>query len=123
MTRSAASLSAFLLGSLVACSASAPWPSSGVYAGYYTHGYEVSEFVPSGTKEKWWLAGALPCIPQYTKDNVATAPKENPVRYIAVRGTLSAKGEHGHLGAYSRELTVQQVLECRELSADESPSF
>jgi hypothetical protein len=101
----------------------APWPSSGVYAGYYTGGYEVSEFVPSGTKEKWSLKGVVPCIPRYTADNVANAPKSPPVRYIAVRGTLSTEGEHGHLGAYSRELTVQEFLECRDLSADERPKF
>ena len=112
-----------LLTSLVGCSSSAPWPSSGIYVGYYTYGYEVSEFVPSGTKEKWWLVGAVPCIPQYTKENVATAAKDDPVRYLAVRGTLSAEGKHGHLGAYSRELNAHEILECRGLSPDEKPGF
>jgi hypothetical protein len=123
MTYPITSASVLLVVGLAACSASAPWPASGIYTGYYVHGYELSEFIPTGTKEKWWLTGAVPRIPQYTKDNVGTAPKSNPVRYISVRGTLSAEGKHGHLGAYSREVTAQQVLECRELLPTEKPNL
>jgi hypothetical protein len=118
-------LTPLLLACLAGCGApvAAPWPTSGVYSGYYTYGYELSEFVPSGTSERWWLTGAVPCRPYYTKDTVANAVYDSRVRYIAVRGTLSGVGRHGHLGAYSRELTAQQFLECRELLPGERPKF
>jgi hypothetical protein len=116
--------SLLLLVALAGCSrTSEPWLDAGTYSGYYTFGYEVSEFVPSGTKEKWWLGRAAPCIPRYTKDTVGSAPPSNPVRFVVVRGTLTAAGHHGHLGAYSREFTPQEFLECRELSPDEHADF
>lgn len=125
MTVSATRLTPLLLVCLAGCRApaSAPWPTSGVYSGYYTYGYELSEFVPSGTSERWSLAGAVPCIPHYTKDTVENAAHDSHVRYIAVRGTLSTEGKHGHLGAYSRELTAREFLECRELLPGERPKF
>jgi hypothetical protein len=106
---------------LASCTQSSSWPSSGIYSGYYTYGFEVSRFVPKGTKEKWWLSGKVPCQPQYTKETVARAPRVTPMLYIEVRGTLSPEGHHGHLGAYSRELIAQEVLVCRWLSPGETP--
>jgi hypothetical protein len=105
-----------LIACLAGCSPSAraPWPASGVYSGYYRGGYEVSEFIPSGSNEKWWFNGVVPCLTHFA------GPR---ARYIAVRGTLSAEGKHGHLGAYSRELKPQEFLECRELSPNERPDF
>lgn len=99
--------------------ASARWPDSGVYAGYYTYGYELSEFVPSGTTEKWSLDGYIPCA----TDKVVSLSGGSPVVYVAVRGRLSAVGKYGHLAAYSREVTALEVLDCRELRNDEKPKF
>jgi hypothetical protein len=105
-----------LLVSLAACNrtARAPWPASGVYAGYYRVDYEVSEFVPSGGSESWWLDGAVSC---------PSGPTSSREGYIAVRGSLSAEGHYGHLGAYSRKLTAHEVLDCRELLPGERPDF
>jgi len=115
--------SLFLLsGCLTACIP--PWSQSGTYAGYYTYGYEVSHFTRKGSKDKWWLAGSRPpCLTEYTKETVMNASKETPILYVEVRGELSAIGMHGHLGAYSRELKVNEVIVCRKLLADERPEF
>mgnify|MGYP001340650446 CR=1 FL=1 len=89
------------------CDQSPEWPSSGQYAGYYKHGFEVSEFVPAGSTEKWWLNGSIPCLP------VNRQNAELPVVYLEVQGVLSQKGRHGHLGAYTRELQVSSVAVCK----------
>jgi len=68
-----------------------------------------------------WPRG--PLYPSLHKGHVGSAPPSNPVRFVVVRGTLTAAGHHGHLGAYSRELTPQEFLECRELSPDEHADF
>jgi hypothetical protein len=104
------------LANLAACARSSTWPLSGVYKGYYTFGYELTEFVPAGTSEKWSLTGRPPCAPAY-------GPDASHTRYVVVRGTLSTEGRHGHLGQYSRELTAQEFLERRELSPDEHPKL
>jgi hypothetical protein len=61
--------------------------------------------------------GAPPCAPRYGREH------DSHTRYLAVRGTLTPEGHHGHLGAYSRELTAQEFLECRELLPNEKPHF
>jgi hypothetical protein len=104
------------------CTRSISWPSSGVYTGYYTHGYEPSRFVPANTKEKWSLAGAFPCRELFTSDG-RVVRLDNPAIYIETRGTLSPNGKYGHLGAYSRELTVSEVLTCRKLWSGERSEF
>jgi hypothetical protein len=35
----------------------APWPKTGVFAGYYRQQFEVSDFRPAGTNERWWITG------------------------------------------------------------------
>ena len=99
------------------CERRAPWPESGVYAGYY-HKWdrEVSDFKPTGTTERWWLS---------TKDaRVAEAirAKGAPL-YLVVRGSLGKVGQYGHFGRYSREIVVTEVLEARRLDADEAVKF
>ena len=112
-----------LLANLSGCGKSTSWPLSGVYKGYYAYGFELSEFVPVGASEKWWLNGIVPCKPQYDKDTVANAPNVTPVLYMIVRGTLTTRGKHGHMDAYARELTAQQFLECRKLLPGEKPNL
>jgi hypothetical protein len=37
-------------------------PAQGIFKGYYTHGFEISQFTPQGTNEKWWLEGSIEVI-------------------------------------------------------------
>jgi hypothetical protein len=108
-----------LVALLSGCSQSMPWPSAGVYLGYYSFGFETSRFTPTNSDEKWWLSGTNPCSELAHE----VAPGFTPVLYVEVRGSLSWKGKFGHLGQYSRELTVKEVLSCRKLWPGESPNL
>jgi len=96
-------------------------PTSGEFAGYYTNGFEVSAFVPceesgaTGSGEGWWL-GADPGINFYEQYSAIAASVNPPAGgyvtvFVRFRGTASPPGNYGHLGAYSREVTVHEVLE------------
>jgi hypothetical protein len=115
---------ALLLALLAACESKAPWPSSGVFVGYYTHGFEQSDFKPVGTGERWWLSGNIGVVTNlFVAPSSKELPKVQRPVYIVVRGTLSAEGRHGHLGGYKRELSVQEVIEIRVLRPDETVLF
>jgi hypothetical protein len=93
----------------------APWPQDGVFAGYYGNGFEISAFLPAGTKERWWLSGG-------GNRSLPNCDPTNPC-YLVVRGHISGQGPHGHLGAYKRELRVTEVIEQRPLHPDEKVAF
>ena len=117
MTARALPLIVLGLAILAGCSVSPPQPGSGVYSGYYRYGFELSEFTPKGTSETWWLSGDTPaqCVPHYKNRSVGTA-------YITVRATLSdAGGGYGHMGAYSRQLTVHKFIRCRAVRPEARP--
>jgi hypothetical protein len=95
----------------------------GEFRGYYTSGFEVSSFVPCddagtggpGYGEGWWLS-SQPESGFYERYNQLSGDVNPPPGgYVTVftvfRGTLSGPGSYGHLGAYAREVTVEEVLE------------
>lgn len=94
-------------------------PVSTQFAGHYVSSFEKSLFKPLDSDERWWLSGAYSCpntgIDLLPKDQSATAPV-----FLVVQGKLSAKGKHGHLGMYDRELVVERTIECRLLRASEA---
>jgi hypothetical protein len=94
----------------------APWPREGVFAGYYGNGFEISEFRPAGTNERWWVSGG---------GNPRSLPNCDPTNpcYLVVRGQLSGLGPHGHLRVYKREFRVAEVIEQRPLHPDEKVAF
>jgi hypothetical protein len=96
-----------------------PWPSTGVYLGYYSFGFETNRFTPTNSHEQWWLSGMNPCL-ELARE---VTPGVTPVLYVEMRGALSWKGKYGHMGQYSRELTVKEVLTCRKLRRGESPNL
>jgi hypothetical protein len=99
-----------------ACERTAPWPQSGTFVGFYLHGFEISDFKPAGTRERWWIKwGAEVTRP-------APCGPSNPC-YAVMRGQLSDPGSYGHLSAYRRELTVTEVLEARPVRSDEISPF
>jgi hypothetical protein len=118
-------LTIVLIVFLAGCERHTSWPPSGVYLGYYTYGYEVSSFVPVGSRETWWLSGVTPCQEELLREQRQSAAglHANPTIYVEVRGALTSKGKYGHLGNYSRELEVQQALACRRLWPDERHEF
>jgi hypothetical protein len=91
-----------------------PWPQVGVFTGYYSSGFEVSDFRPVGTKERWWLS--------WKREIGSQCDRSTPC-YLVVRGKLSGQGLHGHLGDYKRELVVTEVIEQRSLNPSEKVEF
>ena len=83
------------------------------FSGRYISAFEVSWFEPDGSTEKWWASGALPGAdhPDQWKERIYQ---------IAVRGVLSPKGHYGHLGMCERELVVEELLSCKQLSTQET---
>jgi hypothetical protein len=94
----------------------ARWPKTGVFSGYYRHQFEISDFRPAGTSERWWMKGAGNFVLG------AMCGMSDPC-YLVARGELSGQGSHGHLGAYNRELRVTEVIEKRDLTPDEKSPF
>ena len=90
-------------------------------SGYYTSGFEVSSFVPCedpdtpGYGAGYWLSAEAGSgfYEQYSA--IAETVSPPPGGYVTVftrfRCQISPPGNYGHLGAYSHEVTVQEVLE------------
>ena len=89
---------------------SVPPPPDGVYRGIYEKRFEVSSFQPCGSSEHWWVAGRVePLV-------AAVTPSHGFIGgtlYVELRGRVSSRGRHGHLGGYPREFTVDRVLLAR----------
>ncbi|MGE3671609.1 MAG: hypothetical protein AB7K71_18205 [Polyangiaceae bacterium] len=72
-----------------------------VFEGLYVHQFEVSDFAPDDTDSAtYWVSGTTDAM-----DRLHSAP----AGAVKVRGKLSSKGHHGHLGGYERELYVCEV--------------
>jgi len=93
-------------------------PTTGEFSGYYTSGFEVASFVPcpasalDAADGAWWL-GSIPESNFYDKylDVIGPDAAEYVTVFVVWRGTVSPPGSYGHLGAYTREATVEEVIE------------
>jgi len=101
-----------LAATLVAsgCTASVSGPESGRYTGLYSQGFEVDSFQPCGSRESWWVTDGEELRRRYRA--IATAQYQQV--YVELRGTIGPEGKYGHMGAHTRELSVQEVLTIRE---------
>jgi hypothetical protein len=82
-------------------------PAAVVYEGFYTWGFEVNAFQPCGSEESWWV----------TEGDLSARHREiaqdyQPV-FVVLAGEAGPPGKYGHMGAYSREIAVKEVLEMR----------
>jgi len=91
-------------------------PSRGTFTGYYSSSFDVSSFVNCDhLSEQWWLT--VDSGVNFTEHYNALATQVNPPTsgqvtvYTRFRGQLSPSGSYGHLGAYTRHVTVTEVLE------------
>jgi hypothetical protein len=92
-------------------------PLNGIYRGRYIKQFEVSSFQPCGSSEKWWVTGRVePLIARLTLGGFVGG-----VAYVELRGRVSSRGQHGHLGGYPREFTVEQVLLVRPHRSSDCP--
>jgi hypothetical protein len=77
--------------------------------GHYRYGFEVEAFRPCGTAEEWWVMRS-----DQLRARVPEAERGSGEVYARVRARVGPEGEYGHLGAYSRMITIIDVLEVRE---------
>ena len=82
------------------------------FKGYYIFGFERREFRPEeDLAQRWWLSGSVDGCPFLDFDQERYKPWRQT--YLVLQGTLSPIGQHGHLGAYKRELKVVKFISCR----------
>lgn len=85
------------------------------HRGYYEAGFERDAFLPCGNDESWWVEGSGELYRRHRE----LAREYEPVMAV-VTGRVSARGSHGHLGAYERVLRVESVLQVRAVSATDA---
>lgn len=88
------------------------------FQGQYLQSFEVSSFVPCGSTEKpgygvgYWLN--WDDSKSYDRYRAEISKQvDNAVVYLKFTGTISPPGQYGHLGVYTREVTVEKVLEVK----------
>jgi hypothetical protein len=84
------------------------------YAGIFSETFEDSSFVPCGTNDDWWLEKQGHIFGRFIDEQPALLDSAGrfvePI-YLRVIATPSATGNHGNLGAHSRRLDVDEVLD------------
>jgi len=106
---------------ICSCTETTPWPSKGIYSGYYTNAFEKSIFQPSGTNEKWWLTRTYSVLSREELNKNCPNKGSNPcVVYLSLEGELSSIGEHGHLSKYNRELVMNKLISIKPVSEIQS---
>lgn len=90
-------------------------PIRSSFSGTFVMGFEASVFMPQDGQwqgQHWWLSGNVDeAIAPYLKNG--KTPFEVPPLSIKVIGTLSRKGNYGHMGRYERELIVERVISAK----------
>jgi hypothetical protein len=103
---------------------------TGVFRGYYTPGFEASEFVPCES-DAWFVPGdSLGAYPYEARRAWATVapatmqaigwPKTtrdrygNPRYYVRWRGTVVGPGNYGHMGVSPFDIEVDTIFALRE---------
>jgi hypothetical protein len=98
--------------------------SDGILRGYQVYGNELMAFEPCGSSELIWmnLSGwekGLDRIPAQSCPVDASLGMCVRHMYTELTGVISPAGHYGHLGKYSRQLTVQEFL---DVTLAESPT-
>lgn len=108
-------LLALLIASALAACASAP-AGPQRYAGNWEFQFETSGFVTDSGEGPYWLAAEGDNWPLLIAP-FSDAGSPWGRAHIVVEGELSPEGQHGHLGAYKRELRVTRVIASTLVSA------
>ena len=85
-----------MIASLLAAISCMDGTERGEFAGVFGFSFEAAWFRPCGSTMLWWIeeSGGL------------AGARGSAI----VRGTRSEKGQHGHLGSYQYQLTIEAVL-------------
>lgn len=102
---------------LASCASIPPAEPPRQVAGHYRFGFEIEAFQPCGNSEEWWVARA-----DELRARVRTLPVEPERVYAVVRAHVSPEGMYGHLGAYSRQMSIVEVVEVKTPSKSDCNS-
>lgn len=86
------------------------------FKGLYVSSFERNDFMPCNSAEHWWQSGkAYSKIEEFIKSNSLRSDKgdfhPNVPLYIEVVGTVSEKGQWGHMGRYEREIKSIELID------------
>jgi len=73
----------------------------------------VCAFRPCGSRESWWVEGKEEVAKYLTTEYEYLAPSPYEEVYVRLRGKPSEKGQFGHLNAYGRTFSVEDVIAIR----------
>jgi hypothetical protein len=81
-----------------------------LHQGFFSYGFETVAFRPCGSAEQWWVVGDGAAMETLIEQYSAVAGADYAEVYVEVRGDPSDPGTYGHLGAYTRELSLTEVV-------------
>lgn len=90
-----------------------------MHRGGYVSGLETSSFTPCAAEyegEQWWLDADSASWARLERVMDRLRPDTagswvHAEAFVAVRGSVTDRGEYGHVGAYDRRIRVTEVLE------------
>jgi hypothetical protein len=82
-------------------------------------GFETSSFKPIDFQERWWVSFASDSIAKIYYKYAGEPKSSSPNDYIKFRkpvtfyvtGDVSKSGHFGHMGFYSRKITISKITE------------
>jgi len=87
-----------------------------IYEGIYSQGFEYSGFQAMDSEEVWWLSGKtaeLYKLIQSKKQRVRSPGSILGEAHVKLKGKLLTGGRYGHMGRYSKELIVTEVISAK----------
>jgi hypothetical protein len=97
-----------------AAEAGAPRLEFRTLRGVYYHAWEIQSFRVCGAREVWWVANAADLPPR--AESAGLNP-DGPL-LVEVRASISGRGRFGHLGAYPRQIGIQEVVRVEAARGD-----
>lgn len=112
------------IGPVIGAVNAADTPIEGSFEGLFVEGFETSRFMPCLSGASWWLNTTGEANGPFwlgienlrNETNTALGADKSagaPLYYLRIDGRASETGQFGHLGAYTREVTVKSVATMR----------
>lgn len=90
------------------------------YSGLFRQGFEQADFYPDTGGGPWWVTWETEGIAEkFGEFWTGDGRGRSGVMRVTVAGELSAEGQHGHLGAYKRELKVTEIKDIKAATEEE----
>jgi hypothetical protein len=87
-----------------------------IYEGTYSRGFEYSGFQAIDSQEVWWLSGKTAELYKLIHSKQQTVRSPGSIlgqAHVKLKGKLRTGGRYGHMGRYSKELIVTEVISAK----------